>query len=92
MILLMLDYFFVYWVMEYFVYYLVFNGVKVYKYDKGFLYVKIMVFGGYLVLVGLVNLDYCFFWFNFEVNVFIYNEQLVGELKVVFENDLKDCI
>lgn len=85
------DHPFVYRATEYFAHYLVSNGVKVYKYDKGFLHAKTMVSGGHLASVGSANLDYRSFRLNFEVNVFTYNEQLAGELKAAFENDLKDC-
>lgn len=85
------DHPFVYRATEYFAHYLVSNGVKVYKYDKGFLHAKTMVSGSHLASVGSANLDYRSFRLNFEVNAFTYNEQLAGELKAAFENDLKDC-
>ena len=55
------------------------------------MHAKTMVSGGHLASVGSANLDYRSFRLNFEVNAFTYNEQLAGELKAAFENDLKDC-
>lgn len=68
------DHPFVYRATEYFAHYLVSNGVKVYKYDKGFLHAKAMVSGSHLASVGSANLDYRSFRLNFEVNAFTYNE------------------
>lgn len=85
------DHPFVYRATEYFAHYLVSNGVKVYKYDKGFLHAKTMVSGNNLASVGSANFDYRSFRLNFEVNAFTYNEQLASKLKATFENDMKDC-
>lgn len=81
MIFLMFDYVFVYWVIQYYVCVLVNEGVMIYFYQVGFLYVKIMMIDGKMVVVGLVNFDFWFFQFNFEINVFLYDWQLVDELE-----------
>lgn len=68
------DYVFVYCVIINYVGELMEMGVKIFIYDNGFIYVKIFVVDGEIVLVGIVNMDFWSFWFNFEVNVFIYEK------------------
>lgn len=67
------DYLFVFWVILKNVVFLLDVGVKVFYYDNGFLYLKIFVIDDEIVSVGIVNMDYCSFILNFEVNVFIYD-------------------
>ncbi len=54
-------------------------GVKVYKYHKGFLHSKMMMFDDSLTLIGSANFDSRSFEQNFEVEAFIYDEKLGGE-------------
>ncbi len=84
------DHPFVYRATEYYAKYLVNNGVKVYKYNNGFIHAKTMVSGNNLASVGSANQDYRSYRLNFEANAFTYNEQLTAKLKRIFENDLKD--
>ncbi|WP_027827069.1 cardiolipin synthase [Ligilactobacillus saerimneri] len=91
MIPCMPDHPFVYRATEYYAKYLVENGVKVYKYDKGFLHAKTMVSGNDIASVGSANMDYRSFRLNFEVNAFAYNKKLTAQLKQIFEDDLQDC-
>lgn len=48
-------------------------GVKIYEYEKGFFYSKIVIVDFDLVLIGIVNMDMRSFYLNFEVNVFLYD-------------------
>ncbi len=89
MIPCMPDHPFVYRATEYFAKYLTDNGVKVYKYNHGFLHAKTMVSGNNIASVGSANLDYRSAKLNFEVNAFTYDHQLAGHLKAIFEADLK---
>lgn len=89
MIPCMPDHPFVYRATEYYAKYLVNNGVKVYKYDNGFIHSKTMVSGSNIASVGSANMDYRSFRLNFEVNAFAYNEKLTAQLKQDFENDMK---
>lgn len=52
-------------------------GVKVYFYKKGFLYFKLMVLDDMFLIVGFINFDFCSFEYNFEVNVFMYDMEIV---------------
>jgi cardiolipin synthase len=62
-------------------------GVKVYLYNKGFLHSKMMVFDGSLTLVGSANFDSRSFEQNFEVEAFIYDEELGMHASDIFVED-----
>ena len=83
------DHPFVYRATEYYAKYLVNNGVKVYKYDHGFIHAKTMVADGTLASVGSANMDYRSFSLNFEVNAFTYSHDLAERLRDAFEQDLQ---
>lgn len=90
MIPCMPDHPFVYRATEYYAKYLVNNGVKVYKYNNGFIHTKTMVSGDNLSSVGSANQDYRSYRLNWEANAFAYNEELTAQLKQIFEEDMKD--
>lgn len=85
------DHPFVYRATEYYAKYLVNNGVKVYKYDNGFIHAKTMVADGTLASVGSANMDYRSFSLNFEVNAFAYSHELAERLHDVYKQDLTKC-
>ena len=91
MIPCMPDHPFVYRATEYYAKYLVAHGVKVYKYNDGFIHAKIMVSGSNISSVGSANQDFRSYTLNFEVNSFNYNPALTKELKEIFEKDLEQC-
>jgi len=66
-------------------------GVEIYLYWKGFIHVKTMVVDGQISIVGTANMDHRSFDLNFEVNAIIYGEQLAGQLRNSFLNDMSDC-
>ncbi len=63
------------------------TGVKVYMYEKGFLHSKLMIFDGFLTLIGSVNFDSRSFEHNFEVESFIYSESVAREAVAIFTED-----
>lgn len=91
MIPCMPDHPFVYRATEYYAKYLVAHGVKIYKYNDGFIHAKTMVSGSNISSVGSANQDFRSYTLNFEVNAFNYNPQLTQELKQIFEKDLASC-
>lgn len=91
MIPCMPDHPFVYRATEYYAKYLVAHGVKVYKYNDGFIHAKTMVSGSNISSVGSANQDFRSYTLNFEVNSFNYNPVLTKELKEIFEKDLEQC-
>ncbi|ARD06677.1 cardiolipin synthase [Lactobacillus amylolyticus] len=85
----MADHTFVYRATEYYAKYLTENGVKVYKYDNGFIHAKTMVSDSNISSVGSANQDFRSYSLNFEVNSFNYSPELSAKLKAIFEEDLK---
>lgn len=85
------DHPFVYRMTEYYAKYLVHNGVKVYRYDNGFIHAKTIVSGTNIASVGSANQDYRSYKLNFEVNAFTYSPELSAKLKKIFEDDLMNC-
>ena len=67
-------------------------GIKVYLYDKGFLHSKMMVFDDSLTLIGSVNFDSRSFEHNFEVEAFIYSEEIASQAKEIFIDDQRSSV
>lgn len=63
------------------------SGVKVYMYDAGFLHSKLMVFDNSLTLIGSVNFDFRSFEHNFEVEAFIYDNEVAEQASQIFVKD-----
>lgn len=66
-------------------------GVRVFRYNKGFLHSKAIVIDDFISIVGSANMDERSFTSNFEVNAFIYEKKTALELKNLFFDDLKNC-
>ena len=66
-------------------------GVKIYRFQKGFLHSKLFVSDDCVATVGSTNMDFRSFEHNFEVNAFIYHCSSVLKLKGVFLSDQKDA-
>lgn len=65
-------------------------GVKIYKYNKGFIHAKTMVCDGLVSSIGTANLDIRSFDLNFEINAVIYNEKTANQLVHQFATDLEN--
>ncbi|GAB3913263.1 cardiolipin synthase [Mucilaginibacter boryungensis] len=66
-------------------------GAEVYLYQKGFVHAKTVVSDGQLAIIGTANMDHRSFELNFEVNSLIYDNEIAGQLRDVFYNDLKNA-
>lgn len=66
-------------------------GVKVYLYSGGFLHSKTVVCDDDVSSVGSANIDFRSFYYNFEVNAFVYDKDIAQEMKAIFLEDLKKC-
>lgn len=64
------------------------SGVKIYRYQKGFVHAKTLAIDDQLSTIGTANLDYRSFDLNFEVNAIIYNSEITQELRKQFEEDI----
>ena len=85
------DHPFVWWASLSYIGILLQAGVKCYIYEKGFMHSKMIVADGKVCSVGTANLDIRSFDLNFEVNTFIYDQELSRELKQMFLADLDGC-
>src|SRR5699024_3852840 len=65
------------------------DGVKVYTYENGFIHSKMMIIDDEVASVGSSNMDIRSFELNFEINAFMYDANIVKELKAAFIEDMK---
>ena len=65
-------------------------NVKIYFYNTGFIHSKVMIVDDIISKVGSSNMDFRSFEHNFEVEAFIFNEEIALELKSQFEEDIKN--
>ncbi|OLS02053.1 cardiolipin synthase [Tissierella creatinophila] len=85
------DHPFIYWASMSYVGELLEAGVKVYTYENGFLHSKVLIADEFVSSVGTANLDIRSFRLNFEVNAFIYDEDVNIKLTERFLEDLNLC-
>jgi len=67
-------------------------GIEIYRYQKGFMHAKTIVFDGQLAMVGTSNMDIRSFDLNFEVNAIVYDKEIAEKLQETFYDDLKDSV
>ncbi|GEO70351.1 cardiolipin synthase [Levilactobacillus acidifarinae] len=82
------DHAFVYRATQYYARQLANDGVKIYYYHNGFIHAKTMVVDGKLASVGSANMDYRSFKLNFEINAFVYDEQIATQLENIYKIDM----
>lgn len=63
-------------------------GVKIYWYQKGINHSKIIIVDGMVASVGTANMDIRSFEQNFEVNLIIYDRNVVRSLATYFVEDM----
>ncbi|SDK17386.1 cardiolipin synthase [Sediminibacillus albus] len=63
-------------------------GADVYVYQNGFLHAKTIVVDEKIASIGTANIDVRSFKLNFEVNAFLYDRQVAGELAEKFKEDI----
>ncbi len=83
------DHIFVYWNSLTFANELMKAGVKVYRYEDGFIHEKVIVSDRHCCSVGSANLDNRSLSLNFETNAVIYSERLAEQLADRFLEDLE---
>ena len=81
------DHFFMEWVLSANIANLIDYGVKIYRYNNGFIHSKTIVSDDIVSSIGTANMDNRSFRLNFEVNAFIYNENVAKEQEAIFLND-----
>ena len=65
-------------------------GVKIYRYQKGFIHAKTLVVDDELSMVGSANMDNRSFELNFETNALVYDTAVSTQLREQFIRDLDD--
>ncbi|MCB2195387.1 MAG: cardiolipin synthase [Bacteroidetes bacterium] len=73
-----------------FLYDLLFSGVKIYQYQKGFIHAKTISIDQNLSIIGSANMDYRSFDYNFEANAIVYDRDFNNTLKEQFLKDLEE--
>ncbi|WLI73541.1 cardiolipin synthase [Halomonas alkalicola] len=66
-------------------------GVKVYRYQPGFLHQKVMLIDDAAASVGTVNLDNRSFRLNFEITAFLPDRLFAAKVRLMLEKDFADC-
>lgn len=66
-------------------------GVRIYRYQPGFLHQKVMLIDDRCATVGTVNLDNRSFRLNFEITAFIPDKGFAAEVQAMLESDLDNC-
>ncbi|WP_111411826.1 cardiolipin synthase [Billgrantia lactosivorans] len=66
-------------------------GVKVYRYQPGFLHQKVILIDDAAAAVGTVNLDNRSFRLNFEITAFIPDRGFAAEVRLMLERDFANC-
>ncbi|WOO87638.1 cardiolipin synthase [Mollicutes bacterium LVI A0039] len=68
---------------------LILAGVKVYRYNPGFIHGKTIVSDDYYSTVGSVNFDYRSLMWNYECAIYAYDSNLAKQIREDFEGELK---
>ncbi|WP_053372204.1 cardiolipin synthase [Paenibacillus sp. FJAT-27812] len=63
-------------------------GVKVYRYEKGFVHAKVMIVDRMLATVGSANVDMRSLLCNFELSAVLFDEGTIDRLEADFMEDL----
>lgn len=83
------DHMFVYWATLSYIGDMLNAGAEIYIYQNGFLHAKTIVIDGKVASVGTANIDVRSFRLNFEVNAFLYDDEVAQKLCEAFNEDIK---
>lgn len=67
------------------------NGVKIYKYKKGFVHSKVFLSDNIRAVVGTINMDYRSLYLHFENGIYMENVKAIDDIHKDFEDTFKDC-
>jgi len=62
-------------------------GVKIYRYQDGFLHGKVMLIDDNVATVGTANFDNRSFRLNFEITTVVFDADFAGKVERMFQND-----
>ncbi len=66
-------------------------GVKLFRYQRGFLHQKVMLVDDRMAAVGTANLDNRSFRLNFEITAFVSDRDFIGQVTEMLETDFSGC-
>ncbi len=66
-------------------------GIRIFEKGGKFIHAKSMVSDDYLSIIGSANMDCRSLELNYEINAYIYNEEIARENKRIFFDDLSNC-
>lgn len=66
-------------------------GVRIFRYQPGFLHQKVMLIDDHSASVGTVNLDNRSFRLNFEITAFIPDRGFADDVKAMLDRDFANC-
>ena len=67
-------------------------GVRIYRYQKGFVHAKAIVADNTLSVIGSANMDVRSFDFNFEINALVFDNSINNQLCAAFMEDIKHSV
>ena len=86
------DHFFMEWILSANMGELMECGIKIYKYNKGFIHSKTIIADGKVSSIGTANLDIRSFQLNFEINAIIFDNDFTKEQEEIFNRDIKNSM
>jgi len=66
-------------------------GIRIFEKGGKFIHAKTMVSDDYLSIIGSANMDCRSMELSYEINAYIYNEDIARENHRIFMEDLKEC-
>lgn len=66
-------------------------GIRIFEKGGRFIHAKTLVSDDYLSIIGSANMDCRSLELSYEINSYIYNEEIARENRSIFLNDLKEC-
>lgn len=63
------------------------HGIKIHRYEQGFLHQKVILCDDKIAGVGTVNFDYRSFNINFEATLWFTHEDMIAKIAAMLEND-----
>lgn len=66
-------------------------GVKVWRYQPGFMHQKVLLADDDIAIVGSINLDYRSFMLNFELSAAVQDKKFANDVEHMFLADFDNC-
>lgn len=64
-------------------------GIKIYRYQPGFMHQKVLLIDGETAAIGTANFDNRSMRLNFEVTMLLEDEKIAAQVKAMFDTDFK---